>query len=209
MNQTYYKVDEKKFAELTKQWYTKKSTWKGLNILSWLFFLLGTGAIIFMAIQAADPTVPDLEARVLLVTGGVVLAVLPYCLAYVTKSQAIWRVGKPYTSMRRIFLCTNETYVQFGYHDRHDQKWAASMIVHQIQYENIDHVEVDKAQGMITIVGKTERVEYSDMAANEVEYSFTNGQFGDKASFSFFDAFENEQGFFDVLKAQNVAINFV
>lgn len=209
MNQTYYKVDEKKFAELAKKWYTKKPAWKKLLVLTWAFILLGTFAIVFMSIQAADPTVPDLDARVLLVTGGVVLAFLPYCFAYVTRSQAIWRVGKPYTSMRRIFLCTNETHVQFGYHDRHDQKWAASMMVHQIQYQNIDHVEVDKAQGMITIVGKTERVEYSDMAANEVEYSFTKGQFGDKASFSFFEAFENEQSFFDVLKAQNVAINFV
>ncbi len=209
MNEKYYKVDEKKFAELAKKWYTKKTSWKGLNLLSWAFFLIGTAAIIFMVIQSFDPTVPSLDARVLIIVGGVVLAVLPYCFAYVTKSQAIWRVGKPYTSMRQIFLYTDETYLQFGYHDRHDRKWAASMIVHQIQYPNIHHVEVDKAQSLITVIGTTERVEYSDMAANEIEYRFTTGQFGDKASFSFFEAFENEQGFFDELKAHNVEINFV
>lgn len=209
MKETYYKVDEKQFAKLAKNWYTQKTSWKVLNAISWIFVLIGTAAIIFMSIQAADPTVPSIDARVLLVAGGIILAVLPYCFAYVTKSQAIWRMGKPYTSMKQIFLYTNEFGFQFGYHDCHDKKWAQSMIVHQIAYENIHHVEVDQKLKLFTVVGRTERVEYYDMAANRIAYIFTNGQFGDMATFSFFVCFENEQGFFDELKAHNVEIKFV
>ncbi len=208
MDEVYYEADETKFVALTKAWYRKKRSWKLLNLLSWVFLLIGAGAILFMTIMAFDPSVPSTAAFVLLLTAGLVLSCLPFCLAYVTKSQAIRHLGKPYTAMCHIFLCSGPVGFQFGYHDRYDCKWVGSMIVHQIAYENIHHVEVDKAHSLFTVVGRTERVEYMDMAEDRIAYRFTNGQFGDMAEFSFFLAFDGEADFFAQLNAHRVDIRY-
>ncbi len=209
MKETYYKIEESQFRKLTKRWYRKKKSWKMLNLLSWFFLLMGVAAIAFMAIQGLDPTVPDMEAVALMVAVGIILSVVPFCLAFITKNQAIRHIGKPYSGMRKIFLYSNDSGFQFGYHNRYDFECDTSMIVHQIAYENIHHAEIDRAQSLFTVVGRTERVEYEDMAADRIAYQFTHGQFGDMASFSFFLALENEQAFFDELKAHGVDLQFV
>lgn len=209
MDSIYYKFDQQKFAKLAKSFYTQKKAWKLLNLLSWFFVLLGLVPIVGMSILAFEPDVPTWDASVLLITGGLVLSVLPFCFAYITRSQATRHLGKPFSTMQQMFLYSNDTGIQFSYHDRYDFKSAASIIAHQIAYDNIHHVEVDQTNQLVTIVGRTERIEYSDYIQDQIDYRFTNGQFGDKATFSFFRCFENEQIFFNQLKAHSVGIRFL
>lgn len=206
MNEKYYKVDEKSFKKLTKKWYVKKKNWKLLNLLHWVFIALGIGFIAYMIFQAMDPTVPDLEAQILIITVGLVYASFPFILAFVTANLARRYVGKPFATMRSIFLSTGQWGIRFGYHDCNDRVSAESAIVHQIPYESIHHVELNQADSMITVVGRTQRLEYENLVSGETRFEFTKGQFGDMAEFSFFNCFENQQAFFDELKARNVKI---
>lgn len=208
MKGTYYPINEKKFHQLAKSLYIHKPAWKILNLLSWFFLLIGVVPIVVMSIEAAQPTVPTTEAAVLIVVVGFVLAFLLLCIAFVIKNQAIRCMGKPYTSMGHMFLYSNYSGFQFGHRDLYHAKWPENMMVDQIAYENIHHVEVNQALQLFTVVGRTERVEYINMEEDRIAYEFTNGQFGDMASFSFFLAIENKQDFFDELKKHNVVIQF-
>ncbi len=209
MNERYFKVDKDKFGRLVKNWYRQKKSWKWLNVLFWAFMILGLVPLAIGIHNAMAPTVPSMDAFVLLITGGAIVSFPFYIFAYVTKSQAIRHVGKPFTSMRDIFLYSNRSGIQFGYHDRYDRKSAGSAIVHQITYENIHHVEIVEAAKLVRVIGRTERIEYINMVENRIAYRFTNGQFGDMADFSFFMAFDDEQAFFDELKAHNITITKV
>ncbi len=209
MNDKYYNIVQDKYAALIKSWYTQKWSWKMLHLLSWLFLLAGVTAIVGMTVMALQPPVPAGDAVWTMILGGVAMACPLFCFAYVTKTQAVRCVGKPYTAMRNPFLYSNRSGIQFGYHDCYDFKRANSMIVHQIAYANIHHVEMDRAQSLFTVVGRTERVEYEDVTTGRIAYEFTSGQFGDMASFSFFLALENEQEFFDDLKSYGVEIKYV
>ncbi len=206
MNERYYKVDKDKFGQLVKNWYRQKKSWKWLNVLFWAFMILGLVPLAIGIHNAMAPTVPSMDAFVLLITGGAIVSFPFYIFAYVTKSQAIRHVGKPFTSMRDIFLYSNRSGIQFGYHDRYDRKSAGSAIVHQIAYENIHHVEVDDTLKMVKVIGRTERVEYYNLFTNRIDYRFTDGQFGDMASFSFFLGIEDEESFFDELTSHGVKI---
>ncbi len=208
MEEKFYKVNRKQFYRLAKNWYSQKKPWKYLCLLSWFFILIGVAAIVVMCIQAADPTVPSLDARVLLVLAGFILAVLPFIFAYVTQSQAKRILGKPYTGMQMMFLLTNRSGIQFGYHEKFNRKWRLNTMVDQIAYENIHHVELNQKSRLVTVVGRTERVEYINMQQDRIGYSFTDGQFGDMASFSFFLAIENEQEFWDELEKRGVKVTF-
>lgn len=209
MEETYYQFDKKEFSRLTKKFCKKKKSWKMLNLLSWLFVAGGIAPIVIMSIAAADPTVPPGDAVYTMIMVGIAMSCLPFCLAYVTKNQTIRHLGKPYSVMRNMFLYTNKSGIQFAYHDRYHKKWPANTMCDQIAYENIHHVEVDQAQQLFTVVGRTERVEYINMQTNRIGFEFTNGQFGDMASFSFFLCFENEQKFFDILKEKGIEIRKV
>lgn len=206
MEERYYKVDETVFKKLTKKWYRKKKNWKLLNLLHWIFIALGIGFVAYMIFQAMDPTVPDMEAQILIITVGLVYASFPFILAFVTANLARRYVGKPFATMRSIFLSTSQWGIRFGYHDCNDRVSAESAIVHQIPYESIHHVELNQADSMITVVGRTQRLEYENLVSGETRFEFTKGQFGDMAEFSFFNCFENQQAFFDELKARNVKI---
>lgn len=209
MNDRYYNVDSKKFRALAKAWYTQKKAWKWLSLLSWAFLLLGVAVIAASVYFAATLTVSDFMAVFTILCVGAFCAFLPFCFAYITRKQAIRHVGKPFSAMKEMFLYSNRSGIQFGYHDRYDRKWVNSMIVNQIAYENIHHVEVDQKNKLLTVIGRTERIEYIDMIADRIAYRFTNGQFGDKASFSFFICFENEEDFYDELRAHQVEIKVV
>lgn len=210
MKERYYKVDEEAFKKLTKKWYRKKKSWKWLNLLFWFFILLGVAAIVNTIVHILEPesiSNPDIVLTFALC--GSIFAFVPFMFAYVTKSQAIRRVGKPYTAMRDIFLYTNYSGLQFGYHDRYDFKEAESAIVNQISYTNIHHVEVNETEHMVTVIGTTELVEYENLITGRTRFEFTSGQFGDMASFSFFNCFEDIQAFYDELKAHDVKIEFI
>lgn len=210
VKERYYKVNAQVFEKLAKKWYRKKKSWKWLNLLFWFFILLGVAAIVNTIVHILEPeslSNPDIVLTFALC--GSIFAFLPFMFAYITKSQAIRRVGKPYSAMRKIFLYTNYSGLQFGYHDHYEFKKPQSAIVNQISYPNIHHVEVNEADHMVTVIGKTERVEYEDMITGRTRFEFTKGQFGDMASFSFFDGFEDIQAFYDELKAHDVKIEFV
>ncbi len=209
MDERYYKVDGKRFLQLAKLYCKTKKGWKPLMVLHWVLILIGAAAIIFGIHSALEPTVPDIDAVVLLITAGFILAILPFCFAYVTRTQAFRVIGKPYSYMRRPFLCTTPSGIQFGYHDFYNTKWPANVTVHQIAYENVHHVEIVEAAKLVRVIGRTERIEYINMVENRIAYRFTNGQFGDMADFSFFMAFDDEQAFFDELKAHNITITKV
>ncbi len=209
MNDKYYTIDDEKYDALIKKWYTQKRSWKVLHLLSWFFVVAGVAAIVGMTVAALQPPVPAGTAVWTMIMGGAVMAFPLFIFAYVTKTQAVRCVGKPYTAMLRPFLYSNRSGIQFGYHDRYDFKWDNSMIVHQIAYVNIHHVEMDQQKHLLTVVGRTERVEYEDALAGIIAYRFTDGQFGDMANFSFFLAIEDEQAFFENLKANGVQIQYV
>ncbi len=209
LNQKEYFFDKEQFKKLTVKWCRKKKAWIWLNLLAAIFALIGIGAMAFMLYQAMDPVVPSLDARILIMVGGLVLAVLPFIFCYVTRTQAIRVLGKPFSVMRRMFLISNDSGFMFGYHDNFDRKYLNSAIVHQIAYSNIHHVEIDRAQQLFTVVGTTERVEYQNISTLRERYSFTSGQFGDMASFSFFTCFENAEDFYRRLSDNGVYIEYV
>lgn len=205
----YYDMSDMKFRALLKKWCTGKKGWKPLCALSWLFAALGIAAIAGMTISAFDPTVPDWMARFTMILVGLVLAVVPFCLAYVTKNQTMRFLGKPYGNMRFVFLFANETGIQFGYHDAYiHNKYPLNRTVQQVAYPNIHHVEVNDQNQLITVVGRKEQIEYINMEEDRIAYQFTNGHYGDMAEISFFRALENEQEFLDDLKAHGVKIEY-
>ncbi len=209
MNERYYKANGKQFAQLKKNWCKAKKAWKGMSILFWCVMVLGLVPVAAGVYNAVQPTVPSVDAFVLLIVGGVVVAIPIYLIAYLIRSQTMRILGKPYSAMQAIFLYSNRSGIQFGYHDRYDRKWMKSAIVHQIAYENIHHVEVDDTYKLLTVIGRTERVEYSNLDTGREAYRFTSGQFGDMASFSFFLCFEDEAAFFAELTAHGVKIEHI
>ncbi len=70
MKETYYEIDDKKFQQLAKNWYTQKTAWKMLRLLSWFFLLAGVASIVVVAGIAFQPPVPDIKIALMIAPMG-------------------------------------------------------------------------------------------------------------------------------------------
>lgn len=206
MNETYYQFDEQKFRKYTKEYYTQKPEWKKKRWIIVLFYIIA--AVITFA-PAMYYGTKDLVGLLIIFATSLIFGLIALSIGAIIRNCAKKKLGDPYESMSKMFLFSNYSGIQFGYHDRYDQKSKTSAIVHQIAYANIHSVDVNEQKHMVTVYGGIERVEYDDLMANRIAYSFTNGQLGDRGSFSFLLCFDNQEAFFNNLREHNVKVNFV
>lgn len=151
----------------------------------------------------------DLVGLLIIFATSLIFGLIALSIGAIIRNCAKKKLGDPYESMSKMFLFSNYSGIQFGYHDRYDKKSKTSAIVHQIVYANIHSVDVNEQKYMVTVYGGIERVEYDDLMANRIAYSFTNGQLGDRGSFSFLLCFDNQEAFFNNLREHDVKVNFV
>ncbi len=206
MKETYYRFEEEKFKKYIQEYYMQKPEWKKRNALGVAFFVIA--ALIFI-VPAALYGVKDLVGFLAILATGFLFGLLVLSIGALIRNHATHKYGAPYECMSKPFLLSNYSGIQFGYHDRYDQKSKTSATVHQIAYSNIHSVDVSEQKHLVTVYGRIERVEYEDLMTARVRHSFTNGQLGDRGSFSFFLCFEDQEAFFDQLKEQHVKVNFV
>lgn len=206
MKETYYQFDEQRFQKYTKEYYTQKPEWKRKKWIVLLFYILA--AVITFA-PAIYYGTKDLVGLLTIFAASLIFGLIALSIGAIIRNCAKHKLGKPYEGMSRMFLFSNYSGIQFGYHDRYDPKSEASAIVHQIAYPNIHSVDVSEQKHLVTVYGGIERVEYYDLMADRIAHSFTNGQLGDRGSFSFFLCFDNQEAFFSNLREHNVTVNFV
>lgn len=206
MKDTYYQFDEDKFRSYTKEYYTQKPEWKRKHLIAVIFFTL---AAVVAVVPALSYGFEDLVGFFAILATCVIFALVILSIGAIIRNQAKTKLGKPYECMGRMFLFSNPSGIQFGYHDRYDHKNETSAIVHQIAYPNIRWVDVNEQKHLVTVYGSTERVEYENLMTNRIAHSFTDGQLGDRGSFSFFLCFDDQEAFFNNLKEHYVKVNFV
>lgn len=206
MKETYYQFDDQKFKKCIKEYYMQKPEWKKKNAVGISFFVI---AALLTVVPAAVYGVKDPVGFFAILAVGFIFGLIIAPIGAIIRSRGTWKYGKPYECMTKPFLFSNYSGIQFGYHDRYDQKNKTSAIVHQIAYSNIHSVDVSEQKHLVTVYGSIERVEYEDLMTNRITHSFTDGQLGDRGSFSFFLCFDEQDAFFDNLKEHNVKVNFV
>lgn len=203
MRETYYNFDEQKFREYSQKRYKSAQGWKKLNAVSMALVILG---ILFVFMPVILVRNSEFLVKAILFGAGLLCSVVPFCVAYIVRSKATRKYGKPYEEMQKIFLYSNDSGIQFGYHDKYDRDEPASINVYQIAYSNIVKVEYIANESTYFIYGRVELLEYEDMSSNRIKHSYTKGQFGDFSSFSFFDCFDKANNFEEVLHEHNIDV---
>lgn len=206
MKEIHYQFDEQKFHKYTKEYYTQKPEWKSKKVIIVTFYII---AAVITFVPAISYGIKDLIGFFIIFAASFIFGLVALSISAIIKNWAKHKLGKPYEGMSKMFLLSNYSGIQFGYHDCYDDKNENSAIVHQIAYTNIHSVDVSEQKHLVTIYGSTERVEYNDLMANRISHSFTNGELGNRGSFSFFLCFDKQEAFFDNLKAHNVKVDFV
>lgn len=117
--------------------------------------------------------------------------------------------GQTLEFVENMFLFSNYSGIQFGYHDRYDQKNGNSAIIHQIAYRNIHSVDVNEQKHLVTVYGGIERVEYDNIMTNRIADNFTDGELGNRGSFFFLLCFDDQEAFFSNLKKHQVKVNVI
>lgn len=201
MKERYYEFDLDSFRTLTQNYYGQQQGWKLRKLLVTLAVIVGVVVLLGPQLTVTNE---DMVSRALLAGAGIICAVVPFCVAYMLWNFGKKKYGDPFVRMKDMFLYTNSSGIQFGYHDRYDRKEPQSMQVYQIAYSNIEEVRIKDR--MIAVYGRVELVEYSDLSANRIRSSYTNGQLGDFASFAFFDCFSGLESFLAILEEKNVRI---
>ena len=206
MRDMYYNFDEQKFREYTQKRYKSAQGWKKLNAISMALVILGI-LFVFMPVM---PVIlvgnSEFLVKAILFGAGLLCSVVPFCVAYIVRSKATRKYGKPYEEMQKIFLYSNDSGIQFGYHDKSDRDEPASVNVYQIAYSNIVKVEYIASESTYFIYGRVELLEYEDMSSNRIKHSYTKGQFGDFSRFSFFDCFDKASDFEEILREHNIDV---
>ena len=203
MRETYYNFDEQKFREYSQKRYKSARRWKKLNAISMTLVILG---ILFAFMPVILVRNSESLVKAILFGAGLLCSVVPFCVAYIVRSKATRKYGKPYEEMQKMFLYSNDSGIQFGYHDKYDRDEPASVNVYQIAYSNIVKVEYIASESTFFIYGRVELLEYEDMSSNRIKHSYTKGQFGDFSSFSFFDCFDKASDFEEVIREHNIDI---
>lgn len=203
MRETYYNFDEQKFKEYSQKRYKSAQGWKKLNAISMALVILG---ILFAFMPVILIGNSESLVKAILFGAGLLCSVVPFCVAYIVRSKATRKYGKPYEEMQKMFLYSNDSGIQFGYHDKYDRDEPASVNVYQIAYGNIVKVEYIASESTFFIYGRVELLEYEDMSSNRIKHSYTKGQLGDFSSFSFFDCFDKASDFEEVLREHNIDV---
>lgn len=206
MNGTYYQFDKQKFQKYTKEYYTQKPEWKKKKPIIVFFYILA--AVITFA-PAIYYGTKDLVGLLIIFATSLIFGLIALSIGAIIRNCAKNKLGAPYESMSNMFLFSNYSGIQFGYHDRCDQKNRTSAVVHQIAYPNIHSVDVSEQKHLVTVYGGIERVEYDDLLTDRIRNSLTDGQLGDRGSLSFFLCFDDQEAFFNNLKEHHVKVNFV
>ncbi len=203
----YYRFANGEFKKLTKKWLNKKTKWKKYKLC--ICILTVTAILLFgLCIYSIGKPTNYQEAAIIGIAAavGAILAIFPILAAVTVYFQGIKKIGDPFANMSRMFLFTNYSGIQFGYHDKVKGKNPEAMNVWQIAYKNIQWVNIDTRQRLITVYGRTEMVEFADMSTGRVARKFTSGQFGEFGSFSFFDCFDKREQFLQALRENGVKI---
>lgn len=201
MKEQYYEFDMQAFHSCARQYYREKQGWKNRKLLC--AFIGAIGVLILAGPQIFLP-VEDLVSRALLAGLSIICSAFPFSICYVLWQRGIRKYGDPFVKMRNVFLYTNASGIQLGYHDGYDRKNPESMQVYQIAYSNIAQVKIEGKR--ITVCGTVELVEYENGRTGRIKNSYTSGQWGDFASFSFFDCFSPRELFLEVLKEKGIKV---
>ncbi len=211
MNQEekYYEFNWDRFRKLAKTSLKGNVHWRRYKLV--LAAIVGFAIVCFAICVVKLPQMAPSPDRFLLwVSIGVGTAIASVLLVIDAGLYflGIRRYGDPYVNMMRPFLYTNRSGIQFGYHNFKDKKMPESMDVWQIAYPNVQCIVVDERKGWITVQGRVESIQYYNLMENRIKHSYTDGQFGDFGSFSFFDCFSDRKNFFNCLKQHNVTVQF-
>lgn len=201
MKERYYEFDVNSFRILTQNYYKQKKGWKNRELL---VILVGIVGVILLVGPQLTVSNGDMTSRALLAGVGIICAVLPFCICYILWNSGKKKYGDPFIRMKDMFLYSNSSGIQFGYHDRYDVKEPQSMQVYQIAYPNIAEVRIEGR--MISVYGRVELVEYQDLSTGRIRNSYTKGQLGDYYSFSFFDCFSGLESFLSILEEKNIKV---
>lgn len=203
----YYQFDITRFAGYAKKRLSKSKEWQKRKRIAALlaFFALFLFAASVIVIAGSSPNAST-GIIAISVAVGLIAAVIPgsISLAYYNHNRS--KLGAPYTNMTKVFLYTNYSGIQLGYHDRTNRESSESVDVYQMVYANTLRAIVDKDNEEITLLGRLEFVSYDDATMSRVRDSFTNGQFGDEAELRIPDCFANREEFIQTLRDHNVEV---
>lgn len=206
MKETYYQFDKAQFKKYAKAYYAKNPDWKKKNAAAMLVVALG---IAVMVVPPAFFITEDIVIALAFLVCGVIFGSIPLIVGIIMQKKAQHKFGQPFDGMCKMFLFSNYSGIQFGYHDKYDKKSQTSAIVYQIAYPNIHSVDVNKNEHKVTVYGAIERVDYDDLMAERIRGSLTKGELGDRGSFAFFLCFDKQEEFFENLKEHKIRVNFV
>lgn len=100
MRETYYNFDEQKFREYSQKRYKSAQRWKKLNAISMALVILGI-LFVFMPVILVGNS--EFLVKAILFGAGLLCSVVPFCVAYIVRSKATRKYGKPYEESKRYF----------------------------------------------------------------------------------------------------------
>jgi len=212
-NEKYYRFHMGEFQKLTTKWLSQKPKWKKQMVFVWLCIISVVLVFAFCVFGIGAPTGYGNGAVMMVaVLIGIFFAFMPAIAAIILYFHGRRKIGNPFTHMSKMFLYTNYSGLQFGYHDTADKRQelipGGRMTVWQIAYENIRWVNINPKYKLITVLGRTESVVYADITSGRVEGKVVDGQYGEFGTISFFDCFDNREGFLETLKENGVDIRY-
>lgn len=196
----YFLFDEPLFHSLAFRWMRRRKRWKKYEsaIIFLSFF-----AIILPLVTYSSLHNHSVDIAMSMAFGSLVfLAISGIIIFLFYKGQK--QCGSPFLFMNQLYLCSDETGIQFYYHDTLDRKSGFHIIIQRIGYPAIVRAEIIEDLSMIMLYGKTECVRQPNM------YS-TNGksEIKIKGKMSFFECFSNEQLFLQILQSRGVEIRHI
>lgn len=205
-----YKFDQTRFQKMAMNYIHKLEGWKSkkwMVVFTCAVAVFATIAPIMAQIfLREDGSVPGMFEIALTIVACLMLGTVTGSIAFTANRIVKLSIGRPYYCMRNVSLYTTYNGLCFEYHDRFDREHPGNFVAEQIAFSNIRNVIVQK--DFIKVVGRIELVKYMDRVTRHPLESFTNGQFGDSASFIFFRCFENEEAFLRELYDHNVPVIF-
>lgn len=210
--QVYFKVNPEKHKELAKQWLDKNEVANILKLVSKLICIAG-GILTVVAIHKILTNVHfDAMAKSILVTGAVLL-IFPVLFSVgvvVWKMRNSWFGGQLYY-MSNMSLCCDNDNLMLAYHPYADRYSPESMLVNIANFKDIEYVQIDKENQLVTVKGNIKVELYRAPFGHGYMEKDSNTKYRKWSDFRFFMCLdkEDEEAFYRLLASKYVRIQYV
>jgi hypothetical protein len=169
-----------------KKWMGAQSKYKRVTIGKILYVL--SAVVLFSCVLCVvlHTHVPEKLATNLLAGAGVgvIIAAFPFGIGRGMIKSTIKECGNPFNMRSEKFINITEKGLQFGYHNL-EERYAESVNVYQLLFEDMNAVRYDAEMCIITIIGSAELLVYDDLSMHRLNSIKSQRKFYGNTPYSF------------------------